>query len=110
VKLLYLVLVFAGCGGGADVDRAIGARCDVTSECDERCVAPGADAPGGFCTIDCGSSDDCTGDTECVEREGGICLFACDGNDDCAFLGEGWTCQEDSLRVDPALKTSVCRG
>lgn len=96
--------------GGEDVSRLVGARCDVTSDCDHRCLAPEEDFPGGFCTVECSSNADCPDDTVCVEKEGGVCLFSCLDNGDCAFLGAGWTCHEDPLQEDPSQVTRACRG
>lgn len=102
-------LFVAGCGG-SDVSRAVGARCDLASECDERCLAD-PDYPGGFCTLSCDRTSDCPGDAACVEAEGGVCLFRCQGDPDCAFLGQGWVCVAEALRGgDPGVEVMVCRG
>lgn len=107
---LVLVLLLAGCGGDGDVSRAVGARCDRTSECDDRCLGPNAEYPDGFCTVDCSSNGDCPGDAACVDREGGVCLFSCNTDDNCRFLGAAWTCHDDPLKSDTSKTVKVCRG
>lgn len=100
----------AGCGVDADVSRTLGARCDRSAECDDRCLPPGEDFPGGFCSVSCESSGDCPSGASCTATEAGVCLFDCAGDADCAFLGAGWRCIEDALRADPAREVRVCRG
>lgn len=92
-----------------DVSREIGARCSHAAECDERCLSPSSDTPGGFCTIACNTLDDCPANTTCAEREGGVCLFECTGDLDCAFLGTGWRCAAVDLHGG-GIKVMVCRG
>jgi hypothetical protein len=101
-------MLVGGCGGEA-VSRAVGARCDLDRECDERCLAPGADYPGGFCTVSCDTTPDCPGDAVCADLEGGVCLFNCVGDADCGFLGTAWTCQVVDRRPGPGT-VKVCRG
>ena len=93
----------------SDVSREIGARCDVAADCDGRCLAPGADYPGGFCTVACTSRDECPGSTTCADREGGVCLYECATDGACAFLGAGWRCAAADLRGG-GIKVMVCRG
>ena len=106
---LVLVLI-AGCGGDSDVSRSVGARCDKTSECDDRCLGPSGDYPQGFCTVDCSSDGDCPGDAACVDREGGVCLFTCADDGDCRFLGPGWNCHDEAQKSNPSTTVKVCRG
>jgi hypothetical protein len=96
--------------GGADVSRLLGAQCDVTAECDDRCLAPGNDYPDGFCTLDCSSNAECPEDSDCVDLEGGVCLFTCNVAEDCVFLGPGWTCREENLREDQNARSRICAG
>ena len=103
------IALAAACGDDG-VSRAVGARCEAARDCDERCLAPDADYPGGFCTISCESSDDCPSDATCVDTEGGICLFSCVDDPGCTFLGPGWACRERDLRANPDTKVKVCRG
>lgn len=105
-----LLLAFVAACGESDVSRSLGARCDATDDCADRCLGPSLDYPDGLCSVDCSSSGDCPGDAECVDREGGVCLFACLEPRDCTFLGPGWNCKEDSLRADATRKVLVCRG
>ncbi len=97
-----------------DVSRSIGARCDLSGECNERCLAPAADYPGGFCSISCDTAIDCaTSDTTCVDDEGGVCLFQCNADANCAFLGAGWRCVERDARgavTGEDTQVKVCRG
>lgn len=89
-RVAVLVVALAGCGG-SDVSRTLGARCDVLSECNDRCLT-GDDFPGGFCSVSCDVTGDCPADAECVDLEGGVCLFSCLEPANCEFLGLGWTC------------------
>ncbi len=106
---LVLALV-VGCQD-SDVSRELGARCDFSSECDERCLAPGADWPGGFCTVSCDTDADCPDDAACIEDGGaGVCAFRCANDTSCLFLGEGYTCKERDGRATGSGKVNVCRG
>jgi hypothetical protein len=98
----------AGCQH-SDVSREVGARCDVAAECDERCLGPGTDFPGGFCTVTCADRTMCPGGTTCADRDGGVCLFTCTDDTSCAFLGAGWRCGSEDLRGG-GIKVTVCRG
>jgi hypothetical protein len=92
-----------------EVSREVGARCDLSEECDERCLTSSADYPGGFCTIACSDLRQCPGDTTCADLDGGVCLFTCASDPDCAFLGAGWRCTSADLRGG-GIKVMVCRG
>jgi hypothetical protein len=107
---LLLIGVLVACAPSSDVSRLVGARCDSSEECDDRCLPDGAGYPGGLCTVVCNRDAECVDETSCVDREGGACLFTCTGDASCAFLGEGWRCHEESLREDTAQKVMVCRG
>jgi len=91
-----------------DVSRRLGARCDTTSDCDQKCLSPGGDWPGGFCTTACTSDSDCGDGNHCISEDGGVCTFACVRDPDCAFLGSGYACAEVDA-VDMS-KVTVCRG
>ena len=108
MRLAILVIALAACQS-SDVSRELGARCDVTADCDERCLLPSVDWPGGFCTIHCETDNDCTADAACLEEEGGICAFSCVSDPGCTFLGAGYTCTERNARGG-AGKRMVCRG
>ncbi len=101
-------LLFAACQH-SDVSREVGARCDKSAECDQRCLAPGGGYPGGFCTVVCDARGDCPSGTTCADLEGGVCLFECGGDPDCAFLGTGWHCTTADLRGG-GIKVRVCLG
>jgi hypothetical protein len=99
-----------------DVSRSVGARCDISAECDDRCLAPSVEWPGGFCTLDCDSDSDCPADTACVlEANSGVCAYLCVTDPGCDFLGEGadgvgYGCKERDAHPDPTMKVMVCRG
>ena len=91
-----------------DVSRRIGARCDTTTECDQKCLAPGGDWPGGFCTVACTSDADCGDGYRCVAEDGGVCTFSCMADPDCTFLGSGYSCvQVDAIDQS---KVMTCHG
>ncbi len=105
--ILALITILAACSGG-DVSRAVGARCDDSAECDDRCLMPSDPYPGGFCTLSCDDDADCPDDARCVDDEGGVCLFTCADEPACDFLGVGWTCVNRLGR--PEGDARVCRG
>lgn len=112
--LLYAAAAAAciGCTKDDGLSRELGAECRSNSDCADRCLPPGDDYPGGFCTLDCLSDSECPSDTACVAAEGGVCLFLCMDARDCEFLtssaGEAWTCaQKDTLAGGMAF---VCAG
>jgi len=107
--LLAALVLSVGCGGSG-VSREIGARCDSANDCDDRCLPPSNDYPGGLCTLDCQSSNECPDDARCVDKESGVCLFTCNFTVDCEFLGAQWECKEQNLRDDPNQKVKVCLG
>jgi hypothetical protein len=111
IALTALALTALAACQDSDVSRAVGARCERSSDCDDRCLGPSGDWPGGFCTLDCDSDSDCPPDARCVrEDDSGICAYACFTDPGCVFLGNGYTCKErDSVR-DAAIKVTVCRG
>jgi hypothetical protein len=106
--LASLVALVAGCPS-SDVSRSLGARCDVSAECDDRCLAPSPDWPGGFCTITCDTHTDCPADAACIDEDGGVCAFTCGSDPACRFLGPDYACKERNARAD-ATKVMVCRG
>jgi hypothetical protein len=106
--ILAMVYALVACQH-SDVSRQVGARCDVAGDCDERCLAPGAGYPDGFCTISCSSRSDCPDGATCADLEGGVCLSECTQNSSCAFLGAGWRCTAVDLRGG-GIKVMVCRG
>jgi hypothetical protein len=108
MRFAILAIALAACQS-SDVSRELGARCDSSDECDERCLLPGADWPGGFCTIHCETDVDCPSGAVCLEEEGGVCAFACGLDAECGFLGTGYTCKERDARGG-AGKRMVCRG
>jgi hypothetical protein len=94
----------------SDVSRSIGARCDLSAECDEKCLGPDGAWPGGFCTLICDTDEKCGADARCIQEQGGgVCAFTCGGDPDCAFLGTGYTCKAIDGHTG-GLKVMVCRG
>jgi hypothetical protein len=82
------------------VSRELGARCDDSSECDDRCLLPEDGWPGGLCTQSCDDDTDCPDEAACVDDDD-VCLYTCDEAADCAFLGTGWTCATRPGRPGP---------
>jgi hypothetical protein len=107
--ILAIVGVWLAACQQSDVSREVGARCTDSVECDERCLPPSADYPGGFCTVACNTRDECPSRTTCADREGGTCLFECTEDADCMFLGAGWRCASADLRGG-GIQVKVCRG
>jgi len=108
VRYLVIAMALAACQN-LDVSRDVGARCDLASECNERCLVPSGDWPGGFCTITCDTAANCPGGSTCIDEQGGVCVFKCVGDADCTFLGAGYRC----MAVDShgaGTKVMVCRG
>jgi hypothetical protein len=105
---IFAMLAIAACQS-SDVSRELGARCDHSSDCDERCLLPSPDWPGGFCTTQCETDNDCPEAAVCLEEEGGVCAFSCQSDPDCLFLGAGYLCKERDARGG-AGKRTVCRG
>jgi hypothetical protein len=105
---IVAVFAIAACQS-SDVSRELGARCDTRNDCDERCLVPSPDWPGGFCTIACETDLECPEGGACLEEEGGICAFLCASNIGCSFLGAGYACTERDARGG-AGKRMVCRG
>jgi hypothetical protein len=104
-----LLVLLAGCSVSSDVSRSLGARCDVNDECDNRCLPPGTDTPGGFCTLDCDDDSDCPDPAACVQEQGNVCLLRCDDAAQCEFLGDGWTCGSRPAAGSTRL-VNVCVG
>jgi hypothetical protein len=113
MRIAMLALIASVACTGDRVSRTIGARCDVTADCSDRCLQPSNDYPDGFCTLDCDADRGCPGDAFCVDREGGVCLFECfelGSARECAFLGPNWICVEQNRREDQNSKARVCLG
>jgi hypothetical protein len=104
---LLIALVATGCNDST-ISRTLGARCAVTADCAQRCLAPDPETPGGLCTLSCTTDGDCPTAARCANQQGGVCLFGCATDPDCAFLGAGWTCQ--ATDAPGGGKVMVCRG
>jgi len=106
---LALLPLWAACQD-ADVSRAVGARCDRSAECDDRCLVSD-NWPGGFCTLDCDRDTDCPSGTACIrEDDSGVCAYTCETDRGCVFLGTGYVCTDRDSIIDGAEKVFVCRG
>lgn len=103
---LALVLSLVACQS-EDVSRRLGARCDVTSDCEQKCLVPGSDWPGGFCTVACTTDGDCGTGASCIDEDGGVCAFACSSDPACTFLGSAYACAQVDAH---GAKVMVCRG
>jgi hypothetical protein len=107
--LLALALAVAACQS-SDVSRSLGARCDLNADCDETCLGPTGDWPGGFCTTSCDTNADCGEAARCIDEMGrGACAFSCLVDVDCAFLGTGYGCKDIDGHTG-GIKVKVCRG
>ena len=90
--LLYgLAIAGASCKQVGSEGLTVGASCSNDFDCNYRCVR-GEDYPGGMCTMDCTSSNECPSDTSCIDDEGGICAIECNTDGDCADHGDEWGC------------------
>ena len=108
---LPLILALLGACQDSDVSRALGARCDLSAECEDRCLEPSLEWPGGFCTLTCDTDADCPRDAACVdESTSGVCAFTCTTIDQCTFLGAGYDCKERDAHEVGAPPVKVCRG
>lgn len=104
-----LCLALTGCVS-SDVSRELGARCDDSDECDDRCLT-GAQFPDGLCTTTCDDGGDCPGNAACADLAGGVCLFECEDDTHCEFLGDGWRCRvEVEHGGAPDEEVTVCVG
>lgn len=108
------LVLCTGCTRDDQISRAIGAECDDHTDCEDRCLPPGDDFPGGFCTRSCASDDQCPSDAVCVALDdlGAACLFSCRDDRDCGFLrssaGVDWACREKATTA--MTTTLVCFG
>ena len=108
MRLAIAAALLLGCQDSY-VSRELGARCDNSDECDDRCLGPSSDWPAGFCTIRCETDTDCPEDAACIEEEGGVCAYACVADVGCTFLGNGYGCRERAARGGVGTRM-VCRG
>jgi hypothetical protein len=108
--LFAAALAASGCDDDDDHYGDTGAPCDDDEQCMDRC-ARGPDWPGGMCTYECNTDEDCPGGTACVDRSGGVCAVLCEVNDDCHAYGFGgnWDCRDTDHRGGPG-DVRVCRG
>lgn len=109
--LLACALALSTACQSSDVSREVGARCDRAADCDDMCLGPSEDWPGGFCTVDCDTDADCPADAACIDDgEAGVCAFTCATDPGCQFLGNGYTCNERNAHEADAPPVLVCRG
>ena len=108
MRLALALLALAACQS-SDVSRSIGARCDLSAECDDRCLVDATAWPGGFCSLTCDTNEQCDHGVCIQEQGGGVCAFTCGSDPDCAFLGAGYGCKARDGHTG-GLKVMACRG
>jgi hypothetical protein len=110
-SLIVCALALAACQH-EDVSRALGARCDLSSECDEECLTPSDAWPGGFCSTICDMPLDCESGATCADEQGaGACELLCAQDSDCTFLGLDYGCKSrDGHGTNGGQSVMVCRG
>jgi hypothetical protein len=109
-SLVLFVATLSACQH-EDVSRSLGARCELSSDCDEECFPPSTTWPGGFCTTICDGNSDCDAGAACADEQGtGACEFLCAQDSDCALLGDGYGCKMRDGHGDTGLSVMVCRG
>lgn len=104
---IAVLLALVACQS-SNVSRQVGARCDLSSECDQKCQGPSAEWPGGFCTIACDTDGSCPSGAACIAETGGMCAFTCRTDPDCAYLGQYVCVSVDDKAGGPQVM--VCRG
>jgi len=107
VRAALIAIALAACQS-SDVSRDVGARCTEDSECNVKCLEPGADWPGGFCTVLCDSDADCPSGDRCLDEDDGVCAVSCGSDGECTFLG-AYTCESEDSKGG-GTKVMVCRG
>lgn len=96
MRLALISAILLLLGSCSNLDETVGGTCQSDADCDDRCLT---NFPGGFCTLDCNSDNDCVDGSFCADVAGGVCLIACDNNFECQdLLGGGYFCEtKDSL-------------
>lgn len=105
-----LLCALLACGGDEETSTLLGADCNDSADCDERCLGPSNDYPDGLCSLDCSVNLDCPDGSDCIDKEGGVCLYLCEIDEDCKFLGPDWICRDENLREDQNVQSAVCLG
>jgi hypothetical protein len=110
VLVLALLAAPGGCVGDDDDFDDVGTPCSDSEDCTGRCVR-GPGWPGGMCTYECGSDEDCPRGSACIAAEGGICAVTCENNDHCVELGfeATYDCRASDRRGADG-EVHVCRG
>lgn len=71
--------------------------CTENADCEGgRCIEG---LPGGLCTSDCETQDDCPEGTLCTDTEAtqGVCLIECSATSECTeHIGSGYVCDEET--------------
>lgn len=100
-RALLLTILFAGLAGCGPI---IGDACTVNTECGKGVCLNADFAPGGLCTLTCGSG--CPAGSTCVDRvidrDTPGCMLSCTKDSDCRT---GYVC-----RVERDSRTAVCVG
>ena len=98
-----------GCADSADSAHDIVQKgCDANSDCAGGLCVEGL--PGGLCTANCSSQDDCPDSTVCTDTEahGGVCLFSCTSTQQCIDdVGTGYVCDTES-NLSTGEDVAVC--
>ena len=95
LAILTFVLISAACGDDVGGEgTTVGGPCTTNADCSSqsRCLTEG-EFPGGTCTVNCASHDDCPFGARCISKEGGICLVECEVPADCRG---GYSCEGES--------------
>ncbi len=103
LSLITSLALAAGCGG------KIGDSCTTSKSCPEMCQTGGG-FPGGICTLECDSTDQCPEGWACISDSSGICMEVCTTEAECIeTYNDLWTCEDRSLQSGSG-NALVCYG
>lgn len=90
-------------------EEVVNQGCENDDDCTGgRCIQG---LPGGLCTAECTSQEDCPEGTVCTDTEAvdGVCLFTCDSAQFCRDqVGEGYTCDtETNLTTEEDVRVCI---
>lgn len=99
--ILLAPLTLIACGGKEPADlpaeEVVQSGCEDDGDCaGGRCITG---LPGGLCTAECSTQEECPEGTVCTDTEAvnGVCLFPCSTPGECTdLLGDGYTCDEET--------------
>jgi hypothetical protein len=97
-SLVFTLALSTGCGDSFSVGpdgKDVGGECENDDDCgpDSFCITNDEDFPGGTCSIECSSHEDCPEGTRCISTNGGVCALECNSEDDCR---DGYGCESKS--------------